>query len=113
MGVRFVFGIDARQNLKDRAEDLPAGSFSVLKRPARYQVKTTPRGPRKDHKTPIVVARQYETIRLKGEEVAEFDYRPVACDKGVPGRCTPQAAVEGEGATGSLRGVPLLLLHHQ
>ncbi len=80
-GVRFVFGIDARQNLKDRAEDLPAGSFSVLKRPARYQVKTTPRGPRKDHKTPIVVARQYETIRLKGEEVAEFDYRPVACDK--------------------------------
>ena len=80
-GVRFIFGIDARQNLKDRAEDLPAGAFSVLKRPVRHQVKTTSRGSRKDHKTPIVVAREYETIRLKGEEVAEFDYRPTACRK--------------------------------
>ena len=80
-GVRFVFGIDARRNLKDRAEDLPPGAFSVLKRPARSQVKTTPRGTRKDPKTPIVVAREYETIRLKGGEVAEFDSRPTACRK--------------------------------
>ena len=80
-GVRFVFGIDARRCLKDRAEDLPADAFGLLERPARYRIKTTPRGTREDHKTPIVVARQYETIRLKGEEVAEFDYRPVACGK--------------------------------
>ena len=53
----------------------------MLKRPARYEIKTTPRSTRQDHKTPIVVAREYETIRLKGEEVAEFDYRPVACRK--------------------------------
>jgi len=79
-GVGFVFGIDARRNLKDRAEDLPADSYNVLERPARCP-RTTPRGAREDHKTPIVVARQYETIRLKGEEVAEFDYRPVACQK--------------------------------
>ena len=80
-GVRFVFGIDARQNMKDRAEGLPAGAFGLLERPARYRIKTTPRGAREDHRTPIVVARQYETIRLKAEEVAEFDYRPVACGK--------------------------------
>ena len=80
-GVRFVFGIDARRNLKDRAEDLPADAFGLLGRPARYRIKTIPRGTREDHKTPIVVARGYETIRLKGEEVAEFDYRPVACGK--------------------------------
>ena len=80
-GVRFVFGIDARQNLKDRAEDLPPGAFVVLKRPVRSPVKTTPRGRREDHKTPIVVAREYETIRLKGEEIAQFDYRPTACRK--------------------------------
>ena len=78
-GVGFVFGIDARRNLKDRAEDLPAESYSILERPVRSPVKTTPRGRRQDHKTPIVVAREYETIRLKGEDVAEFDYRPVAC----------------------------------
>ena len=80
-GVRFVFGIDAMANLKGLAEDLPADAYGVLERPARYTVKTTPRGAREDHKTPIVVARQFETIRLKGEEVAEFDYRPVACKK--------------------------------
>ena len=80
-GVRFIFGIDARQNLKGQAEDLPAGSFTALKRPARPQLKTTPRQPRKDHKTPIVVAREFETIRLMGEEVAEFEYRPTACDQ--------------------------------
>lgn len=80
-GVRFVFGIDAMANLKRLAEDLPAEAYGVLERPARYSIKTTPRGTREDHKTPIVVARQFETIRLKGEEVAEFDYRPTACKK--------------------------------
>jgi hypothetical protein len=80
-GVRFVFGIDAMANLKGLAEDLPAGAYGVLGRPARYTVGTTPRGAREDHKTPIVIARQFETIRLKGEEVAEFDYRPTACRK--------------------------------
>jgi len=80
-GVRFLFGIDARSNLKGLAEDLPAGAYGVLERPARYTIKTTPRGAREDHKTPIVIARLFETIRLKGEEVAEFDYRPVACRK--------------------------------
>ena len=80
-GVRFVFGIDARANLKGRAEDLPADSYGILERPARYSITTTPRGAREDHKAPIVIARQFETIRLKGEEVAEFDYRPVACEK--------------------------------
>ena len=79
--VGFVFGIDARANLKALADDLPADAYSVLERPTRSPVKTTPRGSRTDHKTPIVVARQYETIRLKGEEVAEFAYRPVACQQ--------------------------------
>ncbi len=78
-GVRFVFGINAMTKLKGLAEDLPADSYGVLERPARYSIKTTPRGVRQDHKSPIVVARQFETIRLKGEEVAEFDYRPTAC----------------------------------
>jgi len=80
-GVRFVFGIDAMADLKGRAEDLPAGSYGVLERPARSTVKTTPRGAREDHKTPIVIARRFETVRLKGEEVAGFGYRPVACRK--------------------------------
>lgn len=79
--VRFLFGIDARSNLKGLAEDLPADAYAMLERPVRYTVKTTPRTAREDHKTPIVIARQFETIRLKGEDVAEFDYRPSACQK--------------------------------
>jgi Transposase DDE domain group 1 len=78
-GVRFLFGTDARPNLIDLAEHLPADASSLLERPPRYTVKTVPRAAREDHKTPIVIARQFETIRTIGEEVAEFEYRPVAC----------------------------------
>ena len=81
-GVRFLFGIDAQSHLKGLADDLPTDAYGVLERPARYPVKTAPRGAREDHKTPVVIARQFETIRLKGEEVAEFNDRPVACRKG-------------------------------
>jgi hypothetical protein len=78
-GVRFLFGIDARGNLKDLADRLPAAAYGVLERPPRYTIKTVPRAAREDHRTPIVIARQFETIRSVGEEVAEFEYRPVAC----------------------------------
>jgi Transposase DDE domain group 1 len=78
-GVRFIFGADARANLIELAERLPADAYGILERPPRYTVKTEPRAAREDHRTPIVVARQFETIRTIGEEVAEFEYRPVAC----------------------------------
>jgi hypothetical protein len=80
-GVRFLFGVDARDNLKDLAERLPADAYGLLERPPQYTVKTAPRAARVDHKTPIVVARQFETIRTLGEEVAEFEYRPIACKR--------------------------------
>jgi Transposase DDE domain group 1 len=78
-GVRFIFGADARANLIELAERLPADAYGILERPPRYTVKTEPRAAREGHRTPIVVARQFETIRTIGEEVAEFEYRPVAC----------------------------------
>jgi hypothetical protein len=80
-GVRFLFGTDARPNLIELAEQLPADAYGLLERPPRYTIKTVPRAAREDHKTPIIVARQFETIRTIGEEVAEFEYRPVACKK--------------------------------
>jgi hypothetical protein len=78
-GVRFLFGADARANLIELAERLPADAYGILERPPRYTVKTMPRAAREDHRTPIVIARQFETIRTVEEEVAEFEYRPVAC----------------------------------
>jgi hypothetical protein len=78
-GVRFIFGIDAMPNLVALAEGLPAEDFSELERPARYTIKTTPRRARERHKDRVVSGREFRTLKLLGEEVAEFEYRPVAC----------------------------------
>jgi hypothetical protein len=80
-GDRFIFGIDARANLKELAERLPDLEFGELERPPRYTITTVPRQARERHKERIVAERQYDTLKLIGEEVAEFAYRPVACKK--------------------------------
>jgi hypothetical protein len=79
--IRFIFGIDAMANLKELAERLPELQYSELERPPRYSIKTVPRQARERHKERVVVARQFDTLKLIGEEVAEFEYRPVACKK--------------------------------
>ena len=80
-GVRFLFGFDARANLVGLAEGLPDLEYSELERLPRYTIKTVPRQTPERHKERIVAERQYETLKLIGEEVAEFEYRPVACRK--------------------------------
>jgi Transposase DDE domain group 1 len=80
-GVRFIFGIDAMPNLVAIAEGLAAEGYSELERPARYTIKTAPRQARERHKDRVVSEREYKTLKLIGEQVAEFDYRPVACQK--------------------------------
>ena len=79
--VRFIFGMDSMTNLKILADDLPVSSWKQLERPARYDVKTKPRARPENVKEQIVKEREYKNIRLLDEEVAEFDYRPVACQK--------------------------------
>ena len=56
-------------------------AFQSVKRPARYEVKTTPRQRPDNVKEAVVVARAFENQRLRSEEVAEFNYRPTACRK--------------------------------
>jgi hypothetical protein len=79
--IRFIFGIDAMANLKGLAERLPDLRYSELERPPRYTIKTVPRQPRERHRERIVAERRFDTLKLIGEEVAEFEYRPVACRK--------------------------------
>jgi hypothetical protein len=79
--VRFVFGLDARPNLKALAEDLPAEMYSFLERPPRYAIKTAPRQAPERVKPEIVRERGFKSIELLEEMVGEFDYRPVACEK--------------------------------
>jgi hypothetical protein len=77
--VRFIFGYDSMPNLVALADGLPERAWQTLERPARYQVQTQPRQRPDNVKEAIVVARQFDNIRLCGEEVAEFNYQPTAC----------------------------------
>ena len=77
--VRFLFGYNAVKNLKDIAEGLPEEVWKPLRRPTRYEVKTQVRTRPDNVKDRIVRERGYDVLRLVSEEVAEFDYRPMAC----------------------------------
>jgi len=79
-GVRFVFGLDAQPNLVSMAQRLPERAWQKLLRPARYEVATTPRQRPANIKQGVVVRKGYTDIRLVGEQVAEFNYRPGPCD---------------------------------
>jgi len=79
--VRFIFGYDAVPNLVGLADSLPERAWRTLERPPHYEVKTQPRQRPDNVKEAIVVARQFDNIRLNGEEVAEFAYRPTVCSK--------------------------------
>jgi hypothetical protein len=78
--IRFLFGIDARSNLIARAEDLPESAYGFLER-ARQPLATVPRQQPERHKPRIVRDRGFKTLHTLEEQVAEFDYRPVACDR--------------------------------
>lgn len=77
--IRFVFGYDCCPGLVDRAERLPALAWKRLQRPPRYPIKTRPRQRPDNVKAAVVKRRQFETLRLQSEEVAEFNYQPTAC----------------------------------
>lgn len=78
-GVRFVFGFDANRKLVEIAENLEESAWERLQRPRKYRVKTTPRRRPKNVKARIVREREYKSIRLDAEEVAEFEYQPGHC----------------------------------
>jgi hypothetical protein len=63
------------------AENLPEEAWKTLKREARYEVKTSPRARPHNVKQEIIERREFEDIRLIEEHVAEFSYRPTACDR--------------------------------
>jgi len=80
-GVGFIFGIDAMKNLVARADEVEPRQWRRLERPAKYDVATQPRQRPDNVKEEIVRKRGFENIRLQGEDVAEFAYRPGACDR--------------------------------
>lgn len=82
-GVHFVFGYDARSNLKTRAADLDDGEFAeLLRRAKRAFVAEDKRRSRPARvKEQVVRAKGYKNVRLLSEDVAEFSYCPRACSR--------------------------------
>ena len=80
-GARFIFGANATLNARLTAELLENEAWERLLRPPKYEVRTQPRRRRENVKERIVIQRHFQNIRLVSEDVAEFDYRPVACRK--------------------------------
>jgi hypothetical protein len=79
--VTFIFGLDATANRDFLADELPRMSWQPLTRPPKYDVKTEPRARPKNVKEQIVRDREFKNIVLVSEDVAEMEYRPVACKK--------------------------------
>jgi len=80
-GTTFYFGIDAMGALVKRADALPDGAWTLLERPAKYEVKTSPRARPANVKEAVVVRRKFRNVRLFSEMVSEFSYQPGACDR--------------------------------
>jgi hypothetical protein len=80
-GITFVFGINAMPNLVNIAENLPQTAYTDLIRQPKYAVKTRTRRKPANIKEQIVKERGYQNIRLCSEQTAEFEYRPVKCQK--------------------------------
>ena len=80
-GVRFVFGYDAAPTLKEWADDLPGAEYAELQRRAKRAFAEPDRRRKRPQrvKEGIVRANGYKNIRLRSEDVAEFEYRPTAC----------------------------------
>ena len=79
--VDFVFGMDAHPALVKRAEALLECDYRPLKRKAKYEVATIERGRPERVKEQIVARREFENMRLEGEHVGEFWYRPRKCGR--------------------------------
>jgi hypothetical protein len=77
--IRFIFGYDSRQNLEDLARQLPERAWKPLQRRQSPPPATGPRQRTPNLKAERVRARQFETLRLRSEDVAEFNYQPSAC----------------------------------
>ena len=79
--VQFLFGIDASQTLKARAELLGKSAWKELKRPPRYDVATAERAKPINVKEQIIAERCYKNLKLRCEHVTEIEYQPVKCQR--------------------------------
>jgi hypothetical protein len=80
-GVSFVFGYDAKKNLKDQAGSIDESDYFELVRQAERAIKTKPRRRPYNVKKQVVRRRGFTNLELEHEDVTEFNYKPDACDR--------------------------------
>ena len=112
-GVRFVFGYDAKANLIERAEGMPDDLYHELVAKAERAIATRPRTRPANVKDGIVRQRGYKTIRPKKPRSRRVLLPARALPPRLPGGGRTQEPVGRAGRERALRGVPILLLHHQ
>lgn len=78
-GVFFVLGYDARKNLVAKAETPLV--YAELVRAAERVLKTEPRAKQPRFKEEVVHGREFKNIKLRSEDVAEFEYQPTFCKR--------------------------------
>jgi hypothetical protein len=79
--IRFIFGYEPYNCLKEVADALPHEAYRFLERPPRYKIRTVPRQQPERVKPQIIKERGFKTIHVLEEMVAEFPYRPHACNR--------------------------------
>ncbi len=80
-GVRFVFGFDASPTMKAWGDSAPEDMYRDLVRRADKNIEVKPRCRPENIKEKIVEQRGYENIKLKSEDVVDFEYQPGKCNK--------------------------------
>ena len=81
--VDFIFGMDNNNTLRTCAEALEDSGWQRLIRQPKYETQTgqTRQRFQEDEKQRLVKARGYVNLKLNFEDVAEFDYQPVKCQR--------------------------------
>jgi hypothetical protein len=79
--VTFQFGYTAAKNLVEIADNIEKTRWKPLQRQSVYTAQGSLRKRPENVKEQVVVQREYENLKLKSEQVAEFDYQPVACKR--------------------------------
>ena len=80
-GTKFILGMDAHPKVVGLAQGLPAGAWCRLERAPKYEISTERRTKPVNVKEQIVKERGYKNIVLEGEDIAEFSYKPLKCEK--------------------------------
>ena len=74
--VRFVFGYNASQGMKSRADTVPDGEYRELVRQADQCFLDSQRSRQPRVKEQIVRLKEYKNLKLRREDVAEFRHQP-------------------------------------